>query len=58
MIGFGGFLLLRGRFRLTLARKASAFLSTGCNAVPPRQNIDRADHIGVLSIATLHTLKP
>jgi hypothetical protein len=29
-------------------------LSTGCNAVSPRQNIRRADHSGVMRIATRH----
>lgn len=54
---FGGFLLHRGWFRLALAHKARAVLSTGCNAVSPRQYIHRADHIGVFLVVTLHTLK-
>ncbi len=46
---FGGFLLHRGaRMR---------HLSTGCNAVSPRQNIHRADHIGVMRVATRHALE-
>jgi hypothetical protein len=55
---FGGFLLHRGWFRLTLARKARAVLSTSCNAVSPRQYIHRADHIGVFLVPTVHTQKP
>ncbi len=54
---FGGFLLHRGWFRLTLTRKARAVLSTGCNAVSPRQCIHRADHIGVFLVPTVHTHK-
>ena len=54
---FGGFLLHRGWFRLTLTRKARAFLSTGCNAVSPRQYIHRADDIGVVGVSTVHTLE-
>jgi hypothetical protein len=54
---FGGFLLHRGWFRLTLTRKARAVLCTGCNAVSPRQYIHRADDIGVVGVSTLHTLK-
>ena len=53
----GEFLLHRGWFRLTLTRKARAFLSTGCNAVSPRQYIQCADHIGVVGVPTVHTLK-
>src|SRR5258708_36938457 len=54
---FGGFLLHRGRFRSGLLTRTSAFLSTGCHAVSPRQDIQCADHIGVILIATLHTLE-
>ncbi len=54
---FGGFLLHRGWFRLTLTRKARAFLSTGCNAVSPRQYIHRADDIGVVGVSTVHTIE-
>ena len=54
---FGGFLLLRGRFRLALARKASAFLSTGGQAQSALQNIDCADDIGVLLESTLDAVK-
>src|SRR5450755_3433034 len=54
---FGGFLLHRGGFRPGLSTRARAFLSTGCNAVSPRQYVHCANHIGVLLIATLHTLE-
>lgn len=55
---FGGFLLRRGWFRLALTRKARAVLSTGCNAVSPRQYIHCADHVGVFLVTTIHTRKP
>src|SRR6202795_688727 len=54
---FGGFLLHRGRFRSGLLTRTRASLSTGCHAVSPRQDIHCADHIGVILIATLHTLE-
>jgi len=55
---FGGFLLHRGWFRLALTRQARAVLSTGCNAVSPRQYIHRANYIGIFLVTTIHTLKP
>lgn len=54
---FGGFLLHKGWFRSDLSTRARAVLSTGCNAVSPRQYIYRADHIGVFRVATVHTGK-
>jgi len=55
---FGGFLIHRGWFRLARKRKARAVLSTGCNAVSPRQYVHCADDIGVVLVAAIHTLKP
>ena len=46
----GGFLL----HRAALLRR----LSTGCNAMPSRQNIDCADDIGVVFISAFNTQKP
>src|SRR3984957_8129653 len=54
---FGGFLLHRGWFRPSLTTQARAVLSTGCNAVPPRQDIHCADHIGVVLVTTTYTLE-
>ena len=54
---FGGFLLHRSWFRSGLSTRARAVLSTGCNAVSPRQYIHRADDIGIVLVATVHTLK-
>ncbi len=42
----GGFLLHRG--------SRQPRLSTGCNAVSPRQYVDRADHIGAVLVAAFH----
>ena len=47
----------KGWFRPALARKAKAVLSTGCNAVSPRQYIHRADDISVFLVSTVHTHK-
>src|SRR5487761_1057327 len=40
-----------------LGRRSSGgrSLSAGCNAVPPRQDIDRPDQIGVLAVSALET---
>src|SRR5882757_2358711 len=54
---FGGFLLHRGWFRPSLSTQTRALLSTGCNAVSPRQYVHCTNHIGVLLITTVHALK-
>src|SRR5580692_1274416 len=54
---FGRFLLHRGWFRPSLATRARALLSTGGNAVSPRQDIHCADHIGVVFVTTADALK-
>ena len=54
---FGGFLLHRGWLRPALARKARAVLSTGCNAVSPRQYVHRADDIGMVLVAAIDAFK-
>jgi hypothetical protein len=54
---FGGFLLHRGWFRPSLATETRALLSTGDNAVSPRQNINCAYHIGVVFVATAYALE-
>jgi hypothetical protein len=54
---FGGFLLHRGWFRPSLATQTRALLSTGGNAVSPRQDIHCADHIGVVFVAAAYALE-
>jgi hypothetical protein len=54
---FGGFLLHRGWFRPSLATQTRALPSTGDNAVSPRQNINCADHIGVVFVATAYAFE-
>ena len=51
---FGGFLLHRGCAKLPCGFPTADILSTGCNAVSPRQNVDRPHHIGMGSVATGH----
>lgn len=55
---FGGFLLRRGWFRPSLAIQTRALLSTGGNAVSPRQDIHCADYIGVVFVTTAYGLLP
>src|SRR5450432_1142612 len=54
---FGGFLFHRGWFRPSPATQTRALLSTGGNAVSPRQNIHCADHIGVVFVTTAYALE-
>ena len=54
---FGGFLLHRGCAKLPCGFPTADILSTGCNAVPPRQYVDGPRHIGVSLVATGHTPK-
>src|SRR5450631_752082 len=54
---FGGFLLHRDWFRSGPSTRARAFLSTGRNAVSPRQYVHCTNHICVLLITTVHALK-
>src|SRR6266702_289352 len=51
---FGGFLLRRG----CAAHAAADGLSTGYNAVSPRQNVFRPNHIGVVLVQALHAAEP
>ena len=51
---FGGFLLPRG----CAAHAATDGLSTGCNAVSPRQYVLRANHISVVLVQALHATEP
>jgi len=52
---FGGFLLHRGCTLGPCGLGAADILSTGGNAVSPRQDIQGADDIGVFLVAALHT---
>ena len=54
---FGRFLLHRGCAKLPYGFPTADILSTGCNAVSPRQNVDRPHHIGMGSMATGHAPK-
>lgn len=51
---FGRFLLHRGCAKLPYGFPTADILSTGCNAVSPRQNVDRANYIGMGGVATDH----
>src|SRR5690606_655378 len=52
---FGGFLLRRGCTPGPCGLGVADVLSTGGNAVSPRQDIHRADHIGILLEVALYT---